>query len=82
MEIRGITTKVYQADDKVKSQTNKSQEPVKKDKIEISDEAKALQSDSTDKKLSEIKEKIESGFYNSEKVLSKVAESILKEIGK
>ncbi len=80
MEISGITPKAYQTDDKVKSQTNKSQESVKKDKIEISEEAKALQNDSTDKKLTEIREKIASGFYDSEQVLNKVAESILKEI--
>jgi anti-sigma28 factor (negative regulator of flagellin synthesis) len=82
MEIRGITPKIFQNDDKVKSQSEKTPEQSKKDKIEISEEAKALQSNSTDKKLSEIREKIGSGYYNTDEVLQKVAESILKEIGK
>jgi anti-sigma28 factor (negative regulator of flagellin synthesis) len=82
MEIRGITPKIFQNDDKVKSQSGKTPEQSKKDKIEISEEAKALQGNSTDKKLSEIREKINSGYYNSDEVLQKVAESILKEIGK
>jgi anti-sigma28 factor (negative regulator of flagellin synthesis) len=34
------------------------------------------------KNLADIQKKIESGFYDSDEVLSKVADSILKEIGK
>ena len=63
-------------------QTNKSQKYLKKDKIEISEKAKVLQNDSTNKKLNEIRKRVKSGFYNSEQVLSKVAESILKKISK
>ena len=82
MEIRGITPKILQNDDKVKLQSDKTPEQSKKDKIEISEGAKALQNNSADKKLSEIREKINSGYYNTDEVLQKVAESILKEISK
>lgn len=51
------------------------------DRIEISPEAKMLQSNNVSAKdLEQIKEKINSNFYNSEAVLSKVAESIIKDI--
>lgn len=82
MEIRNILSSVYKTDDKFKSATGKNPELSKKDKIEISEQAKALHSTSETKNLSEIQKKIDSGFYNSEEVLSKVADAILKEIGK
>ncbi len=51
------------------------------DRIEISDKARILQTNKvSSKKFSEIKEKINSGFYNSQGVIDKVAESILKEL--
>jgi negative regulator of flagellin synthesis FlgM len=82
MEIRNILSSVYKNDDKFKSTSGKNPEVAKKDKIEISQQAKALHSTSESKDLSEIQKKIDSGFYNSEEVLSKVADAILKEIGK
>ena len=54
----------------------------KKDKIEISKQAIAMQNTEETKNLAEIQKKIDSGFYNSDEVVSKVADSILKEIGK
>lgn len=58
----------------------KTEAPVtSKDKIEISDLAKSLKS-ADQSKISAIKEKIDSGFYNSDTVIEKVAEEILKEI--
>jgi len=51
------------------------------DKLELSSEAKKLKGTEMDKaKLSEVKEKINNGFYNSEAVLNKVADKIYKEI--
>jgi anti-sigma28 factor (negative regulator of flagellin synthesis) len=51
------------------------------DKIEISKEAKIKNSEISDtSKLSLIKDRIDSGFYNSDEVLGKVADSILKEL--
>ncbi len=51
------------------------------DKLEISSEAKKLKGQGMDKaKLSEVKNKINNGFYNSETVLNKVVDEIYKEI--
>lgn len=82
MEIRNIVSSVYKSDDKFKLTSGKNPEVAKKDKIEISQQAKALHSTSESKDLIEIQKKIDSGFYNSKEVLSKVADAILKEIGK
>lgn len=82
MEIRKVLSSVYQNDDKFKKSSGKNADVTKKDKIEISKQAIAMQSTSEVKNLAEIQKKIDSGFYNSEEVLSKVADSILKEIGK
>lgn len=82
MEIKSVLSSVYKSDDRVKNTSSKKDNVVKKDKIEISEQAKALQNTSGTRNLAEIQKKIESGFYNSEKVISKVADEILKEIGK
>ncbi|MFN3873190.1 MAG: hypothetical protein ACK4R9_09335 [Ignavibacterium sp.] len=80
MEIKGITPKTIIVDE---SKNNKSvkKEVQKKDSLEISKEAKELQQKSEQiRDLSAIREKIKSGFYNSDEVLSKVADRILKEL--
>lgn len=82
MEIKGISSSVYKNEENLKKISNKSTEPTKKDKIEISEQAKALQGASDSKNLADIKKKIESGFYNRDEVISKVADAILKEITK
>ncbi|MCX6150710.1 MAG: hypothetical protein NTX22_09320 [Ignavibacteriales bacterium] len=51
------------------------------DKLEISEQAKILNEGKVaSKNLEEIKLKIAKGFYNSDEVLSKVADAVLKEI--
>ncbi len=51
------------------------------DKIEISSEAKKLKGNRMDEaKLSEVKEKVNSGFYKTDTVLNKVVDKIYKEI--
>lgn len=80
MEIKGITPKTIIVDE---SKNNKSvkKEVQKKDSLEISKEAKELQQKSEQiKDFTSIREKIKSGFYNSDEVLNKVAEQLLKEI--
>jgi len=52
------------------------------DKVELSSEAKNLHEAQIQSKLSEIRNKIESGFYNSDEVLNSVAGSIIKVIQK
>lgn len=82
MEIKNVLSSVYKNDEKFKSTSGKSADVVKKDKIEISEQAKALQTTGDTKNLAEIQKKIDSGFYNSDAVVSKVADAILKEIAK
>ncbi|MDP2365971.1 MAG: hypothetical protein Q8M94_19640 [Ignavibacteria bacterium] len=81
MEIKGILSSIYKSDDKFKAPSGKTADATKKDKLEISKQAKALQNKSETKNLADIQKKIESGFYNSDLVVSKVADAILKEIG-
>ena len=82
MEIRNILSSVYKNDDKFKKQSDKNPDVIKKDKIEISKQAIAMQNTNGTKNLADIQKKIDSGFYNSDAVISKVADAILKEIGK
>lgn len=85
MEIKGIgnnsfsnnPSDIRKVDSKEKE--NKSQ----KDKIEISEEARVLaRADLSSQRLEEIRHKMQNNFYNSDEVLKKVAEEILKEIQK
>lgn len=50
------------------------------DKVELSSEAKKLHETQIQNRLSEIRGKIESGFYNSDEVLNSVANSLVKVI--
>jgi anti-sigma28 factor (negative regulator of flagellin synthesis) len=52
-----------------------------RDRLEISEEAKSISSASIKgKNLDDIKSKVESGFYDSDDVINKVADKILKDI--
>jgi len=82
MEIKNVLSSVYKTDDKFKKPSGKTPETTQKDKIEISEQAKALQNTGETKNLADIQKKIDSGFYNTDAVISKVADAILKEIGK
>ncbi len=54
-----------------------------KDKLELSAEAQNIQkSQSLDPKLEEIKEKVNSKFYDSDDVVNTVANKILKDVKK
>jgi len=50
------------------------------DKVDLSPEAKRLHDVQIQSKLSEVRGKVESGFYNSDEVLNSVASSIIKVI--
>jgi len=55
----------------------------KTDKLDISDAAKKLRAEGVDpKRLAEVKLRIDSGYYNSDEVIGKVADEIIKEISK
>lgn len=80
MEIKGITPKTFIVDETKNNKVAKKDSP-KKDSLEISKEAKELLSKNEQiKDLSVIKDRIKSGFYNSDEVLNKVAERILKDL--
>ncbi|MCL4538663.1 MAG: hypothetical protein M1469_09490 [Bacteroidetes bacterium] len=50
------------------------------DKVELSSEAKKLHEVQMQNRLSDIRGKVESGFYNSDEVLNSVANSLVKVI--
>ncbi len=78
MKINPLSTKVYLPGDN-NAKTTKTEAVPPKDKIQISNLAKSMNTASQEK-LESVKAKMESGFYNSEEVISKVADEILKEI--
>lgn len=80
MNISGIGPKYFINDDKPKVRQNKTEDASGKDRIEISDEAKSLVNKPGLKDLTEIRQKIESKFYDSKEVIDKVAEKILNQI--
>lgn len=77
MKINPVNNKLYYTNNF--NRVKNTEEKIPADKIEISQEAKILQKESL-KNLELIRQKINSGFYNSEDVLNKVADEILKEI--
>ncbi len=82
MNIKGIDNQYHLSKEIKKTKSAKSEKGTVKDKIEISPEAKALSSSEKSKatKLKAIEEKIEAKYYDSDSVISKVADKILKDI--
>lgn len=65
----------------VEKKENQNSVAGKVDKIEISEQAKLMNEGKISaKNLEEIQAKVKSGYYNSDEVLSKVADGILKDI--
>lgn len=87
MQIKPLTNNPYlnqnlpaKTSDSKKVDKNSNQP---KDKLELSAEALKLQNASgNDKKLEEIKNKVANKFYESNDVVNKVADKILKELKK
>jgi|YelNatPaOPRAMG01_1025707.scaffolds.fasta_scaffold00063_88 anti-sigma28 factor (negative regulator of flagellin synthesis) len=87
MQIKPLTNNPYlnqnlptKTTDSKKVDKNSSQP---KDKLELSAEALKLQNaGNNDKKLEEIKNKIANKFYESDNVINKVADNILKDLKK
>ena len=84
MEIKGVNSNFnpYQ-DAQVKAKTDavNDVQNKKSDKLELSSAAKELQAKNVDPvKVAEVKEKVQQGYYNSEEVINKVADSILKAV--
>ncbi len=81
MDIKGVGnnynrfTELY----KKQEQASSRQAQAKTDKLELSDAAKKLKSEGIDPQLiTEVKTKIGNGYYNSEEVINKVADEIIK----
>lgn len=75
-------TSMPQAKKTNEEKETQKQPMVQADKIEISQEAKMLNSQNVgDKDLATIKERIRAGYYNSPEVIGSVADAILKETG-
>ena len=83
-------TTAFQVTNEIKKKSNASSEDPQitdmqstqnaADKVQLSPEAKKLHETQTQNKLSEILGKIDSGFYNSDEVISSVASSLVKVI--
>jgi len=81
MDIKAITGSLYVPKEIKGKKTEGSSEEKAKDKLDISPEAKLMQTSSLDaSKLNTIRERIESKFYDKQDVVDQVASSILKEI--
>ncbi len=84
MQIKGISNNspFTQNQNQIKKPENNTSGDVKdKDKIEISSAARELaKNDLASRRLEEIKQKVATKFYDSEEVISKVADAILKEL--
>jgi negative regulator of flagellin synthesis FlgM len=64
-----------------KQEEQQKQDTSSRDRLEISEEAKSISYASIkDKNVEEIRKKVDSGFYNSDEVINKVADKILKEL--
>lgn len=88
MDIKRVSSsQINQLNEAVKKQQRENPEvqnnEAKKstDKLEISEEARVLLNKNVGAKdLEAIKQKVDNKFYNSDEVINKVADSILKEI--
>lgn len=81
MNINGVGNNLNRYTELYKKQEEASsrQTQQKTDKLELSDAAKKLKSEGVDPKaFADVKMKIESGYYNSDEVINKVADEILK----
>ena len=81
MNIKGVGNNLNRYTELYKKQEEASsrQAQQKTDKLELSDAAKKLKAEGVEaSKLAEVKSRIESGYYNSDEVIEKVADEILK----
>jgi hypothetical protein len=83
MEIKSVSNKFPKknSEDNQKKPVKPTEE--KLDKLEISDQVSKMNQASPDiKNITEIKERVKTNFYSSDKVIKKVSEEIYKEIKK
>ncbi len=63
-----------------KTQYEKPVDALRKDTVELSDEARARFLSDNAKRLEEIQQKISGGFYNQQEVMERVVDALLKEL--
>jgi negative regulator of flagellin synthesis FlgM len=81
MQIRGISNNNLFVNNPKEKKTETAQPQDPKDKIEISSEARDLaKTELSQQRVVEIKQRIDSKFYDSNEVLSKVADKLLDEL--
>ncbi len=81
MRIYDILQGSVQADERVAERRDKDKKEDKKtsnDNVRISSEAQQLYQSQRDQKLSEVRQRIDSGYYQSREVLEKVADAIYR----
>ena len=85
MHIKGVGNNLNKLHDQYKKHgsTKEAKNSSVKDKIEISEEAKLLSAQNVDgHEIEKVRSRIDNGFYNTDEVLNKVAEAILKELNR
>lgn len=81
MNIKGVGNNVNRYTELYKKQEEATSRQTQKktDKLDLSDAAKKLKKEGVDSKdFTEVKMKIDSGYYNTDEVINKVADEILK----
>ena len=81
MNIKGVGNNVNRFTELYKKQEEATSRQTQKktDKLDLSDAAKKLKSEGIDSKdISNVKLKVESGYYNTDEVINQVADEILK----
>ncbi len=83
MQVKGINNNVFSQTPSKVDKPGSAGSSGKKDRIEISSQARDIaKSELGSQRLEEIKQKLNNKFYDTEEVLSKVADAILKELDK
>lgn len=83
MEIKGISNSPLFVNNTKKNKPDAVQNQDAKDKIEISSEGRDMAKvELSPTRLEEIRQRISSGFYNSQEVFDKVADKLLVDLNK
>lgn len=81
MEIKGVSNNnILPLHETIKQNVVQSDIKKKSDKLEISNEARVLQTTNKNKDLTLIQARIKSNYYNSDEVISHTANAILRQM--
>lgn len=85
MNIKGVGNNLNRYTELYKKQEEATSRQTQKktDKLDLSDAAKKLKAEGVEsKQISDVKLKVESGYYNTDEVINQVADEILKSFEK